>query len=395
MIRSSMERDVLIGRLKDLVIADKYPLIHYAGFSDTSDYVGQPRQTFSVVLSSDQLDAITDQIRPIYQQLVSDVRPHLSHVYGDLLPFDMIRIDCFFDTESNNLKALEINTRNVGMHEFVSWIDGQMVEQGIGMRDFVLDDVFIDAQMQIAHAIAGMDLSIAYVSNPQIPRWSYFDKLRRRVGGRIVDIAQTDIVTFGEKGMSVNGVNYNTLVKKYAGEYRDLLSTVNDQSGLAQLQPRWMRQFGKKAYLESLKAKSVLKTEVFDQNSSARYKECKDGLVLKADAKGSSKDIYLGQLYAQDTWNELIDRAGSGEGSWVVQEFCSAPQTSTVIHGGGVLTAPVQLGVFILPDPESSQGFKLDLVARVHLGKIGAVMFDPADINPKILFGSVIINDVT
>ena len=72
MLKLNSEPDV-IHKLATHEFAHTKPLIDYAGFAADSPYAGQPRQTFSLFLTTNQYHYIQQQAQLWYDQIRKDI----------------------------------------------------------------------------------------------------------------------------------------------------------------------------------------------------------------------------------------------------------------------------------------------------------------------------------
>lgn len=365
-------------------ISDKQPLTTAAGFKAATPFAGQARQTFSLLLSESTVAAIRAQLQPIYDQLITDCWPP-----SEPLPFDMIRFDAFLDPASDDLKILEMNTRNVGLHEVVEWLDGQ-VASALGVTTTgSLNRRFVANQKRLHGSLLGSDEPLLYLSSPTIPLWTYFDELTRAYP-HVKHVTASTELTYSDDGVSVDGQVYRAIIRKMAWPDSPALREFDENNQLRLLQPRWMRPFGLKNYLQQLTGSAILRTETYSDEHLAHYQHQKDQLVLKIINGGGSHAVYLGALYDAEAWQQKLDAASAEPEKWIMQDYYQPPVWPVMAHGLGERSVSTQLGIFILPSPTDPHQFDMDITVKGYAGSEDYFTFDPSDRKPDIWFGHVI-----
>lgn len=363
-------------------IEDKQPLRDYAGFEVGSLHAGQARQTFSLVLSAQTISNIRDQIAVLYEQLISECWPKHAP-----LPFDVVRFDAFLGAD-DEIKIIELNTRNVGLHEIAEWLDEVVGQCLSATTDFSINQHFVANQKLLHSTLFGNAAPLLYMTNPLIPKWKYFAELEKAYSSVCHVTAASDYVVTPH-GLQVGETTYRAVSRKFSwglsGDAEEL-----DQSGkIRVLQPSWMRKFGHKNYLPQFKSPTILASQQFEAGRLDEYCANKDELVLKIINSGGSKSVYLGASVSSDEWREHLEHAAQKPELWVMQEYFAPPQHDIIVHGGKTQNVPVQLGIFVLPKQHSHE-FEIDFVVKAFGGEDAYFTFDPSGLNPDIWFGHVI-----
>jgi len=376
--------DILAALSVDF-IKDKQPLIDYAGFEESSQYAGLPRQTFSLPLSANTISSIRATIRPMYDQLIAECWPK-----GAALPFDMVRFDAFLNQEDNSLNIIELNTRNVGLHEIVEWLDNVTARQlSVGTK-WSLNDSFIANQFKLHFSNSIKPSPLLYLSKPNIPAWIYFEKLQA-IYGTVCHITNPKDYEITEKGIRAAGTVYTAVTRKYSWQLEKANSQLVEKGIIKVVQPLWMRQFGKKDYLNKLDSSAILQSEAFNAANINDYVTRKDELVLKIINLGGSKSVYLGLMSSIEQWRRYLLVASQDPASWVLQEYSTPVKHNVIAHGLGKRNLPTQLGIFVLPNPSEPTLFNVEIVAKAYAGTEDYFTFDPSGQNPDIWFGNVVV----
>ncbi|MDL2341815.1 MAG: hypothetical protein QFB87_01920 [Patescibacteria group bacterium] len=384
MIQTAASTNDLIAHLCADFIKDKDPLITSAGFADSSPYAGQPRQTFSLVLSAATIQAIRDQVQGLYDEIIRDCWPK-----GEVLPFDMIRFDAFLEPTTNDIKILEINTRNVGLHEVVEWLDETVADEIGVTKNGSINQRFVQNQKVLHASLFGEDEPLLYMSPAFLPRWIYLAELEKAYS-KVAHITAAEQGEYTDNGVVVDGVCYRAITKKMAWPATETLKELDAKSEVRILQPRWMRQFGFKDYLQRLASPTVLRTETYSDEHLPSYLASKDQLVLKIIDGGNSKAVFLGGLLTDDDWRQKLEAASERPEKWIIQDYCAPPRLNIMAHGVGARELPSQLGIFLLPCPDDPTKFDMDLTVKSYAGTDQHFTFDPSGLNPDIWFGHVI-----
>lgn len=365
-------------------LRDKQPLITAAGFDPTSEFAGQARQTFSLMLSENTVAAIRQQVQGIYDQLITDCWPA-----NEPLPFDMIRLDAFLDPTTDELKIIEINTRNVGLHEVVEWLDNEVSNELGVAKPGSLNQRFVQNQKLLHSRLFGADEPLLFISPEFIPQWLYFDELTKAYSS-VKHISTPEEAETTETGISVDGQVYKAIVRKMAWPVTPELKALDASNLIRLLQPLWIRPYGLKNYLQRLSGPAILRTESYTDEHLERYLKDKDQLVLKITDGGGSKSVYLGALSNADDWREKLQIASERPNKWIIQDYFQPPSWQVIAHGQGERTIPTQLGIFVLPSPDNPRQFDFDITVKGYAGSDQHFTFDPSGIKPNIWFGHVI-----
>ena len=386
MIHIPTSQDNLISSLSVDFIADKQPLRDYAGFETGSKYEGQARQTFSLLLSSASLANIRQSVAELYTQLIDACWP-----VGQPLPFDMVRFDAFLDPKDDSLKIIELNTRNVGLHEASEWLDGVVAKQLNTKPEWSLNQHFVANQKHIHDNHFGADAPLLFMSKLEIPRWTYFDALVDAYP-RVHDVSDPAECELTEAGIIAGGATYQAVARKFSWDADEALTGLDASGAISVLQPLWMRPFGHKDYLPQFDSPAILKSEIFNPDSIDDYIQRKDQLVLKVIDSGGSKSVYLGPLSALRDWRSHLAIAAKEPKQWVLQDYIAPPVHMVIAHAQGARQIPIQLGIFVLPNPASPHDFSIDLVVKGYAGQDAHFTFDPSGLNPDIWFGQVLVS---
>jgi hypothetical protein len=384
MIKTTKSLNELQTALAADFITDKKPLRDYAGFEAGSIVAGQMRQTFSLTLSAKAVQEIKDQIGVLYQQLIA-----ACWRSGEPLPFDMIRFDAFLDSESNEIKIIELNTRNVGMHEIVEWLDDVVGVRTSSTKQFSLNRRFAQNQKLLHANLFGANTPLLYLSALAIPRWLYYEALADEYSS--VDFAgDPKSVATIDTGVVFDSKLYQAVARKYAWPSTPELVALDDANVIRVLQPLSMRKFGHKSYLQELTSPTLLGSETFTAANLEQYIENQDKLVLKVIDSGNSKSVYLGGSCSADEWQSYLNVAAEKPHRWILQDYIAPSNHLIIMHGGKPQEARIQLGVFVLPKVDAPNEFDIDIAVKAYVGDQQQFTFDPSGLNPDIWFGHVV-----
>ncbi len=384
MIKTVLSQLKIVEALKNDFIQDKQPLKDYAGFMPGSEYQDLARQTFSLVLSPESINSIRASIEVLYKQLLSSCWPKDKN-----LPFDMIRFDAFYNSADNSLKIIELNTRNVGLHEIVEWIDGVTARELSANQDWLLNKEFVKNQKILHSDHLNTNAALLYLTSSNIPKWKYFDELVAAYDS-VCHVTNPEDYTITTLGISVGDTTYNAVTRKYSWTTEPEIEELDTKNLIRVLQPLWMRPYGNKAYLTKLQSPTILRSEVFNAEHEDDYITRKDELVLKITNLAGSKSIYIGADCSDEQWRMHLSLASQKPESWVLQEYSEPTMNNVIVHGVGVACVPIQLGIFVLPDSDNPNEFKMDIVAKGYGGHDDYFKFDPSGLHPDIWFGNVI-----
>lgn len=365
-------------------IRNKEPLKTAAGFSPLSEFSGQIRQTFTLLLSAATIAAVRRQVQEIYDQLIADCWSE-----GEPLPFDMIRLDAFLNPDNDELKIIEINTRNVGLHEVVEWLDDEVACK-LGLAKLSsLNQRFVQNQKLLHSRLFADDEPLLYMTTVAIPKWIYLEELIKAYT-QVRHITTSGAVSSSETGISVDGHTYRAIIRKMAWPITSELRALDASNQIRVLQPLWIRPFGLKDYLQRLTSSAVLRTETYTDEHLEHYQQKKDQLVLKIIDGGGSNSVYLGGLYDAENWQQKLALASERPKKWIMQDYYQPPCLSVIAHGLGTRSLATQLGIFIVPSPADRHGFDMDIALKGYAGSNQHFTFDPSGIKPDIWFGHVI-----
>lgn len=384
MIKTFLSKSKIEEVIKIDFIQDKQPLRDYAGFASGSEYEGLARQTFSIVLSSESIDNIRASVEILYNQLLSSCWPK-----DKIMPFDMIRFDAFFDSNDNTLKIIELNTRNVGLHEIVEWIDEVTARELSESQSWSLNKEFVKNQKTLHTNQLASNTALLYMTNSNIPKWKYFDELVAAYDS-VCHITGPESCNITTTGVSVKGMSYSAITRKFSWPTEPAIEMLDTQNLISIMQPLWMRPFGRKDYLHKLQSSAILRSEDFTTKKIDEYTKNKNALVLKITKSGGSKSIYLGPDCSDKEWRKLLLFASQNPESWVMQEYTEPTRNTVIVHGVGTACVPIQLGIFVLPDSTDPGKFKMDIVVKGYGGQNDYFKFDPSGLTPDIWFGNVI-----
>jgi len=175
MIRTPYSIEELQTKLNGVVHKNTAHLKTSAGFSDDSPFAGQTRKTFSIVLRESDIDSIQADMQLLYDRICKDINFLASA--RTPFPFDFVRIDAFYNSDTSDLKVLEINGRDAGMHEIGEYCDQSVAEHLEIDFNEKLNDKIVDIQKKMQEAVVGPIESLLYISKPQKPKWLYYEAI--------------------------------------------------------------------------------------------------------------------------------------------------------------------------------------------------------------------------
>ncbi len=384
MIKTAQSQSEIQLALTTDFIVDKQPLRDYAGFEPGSVCEGRARQSFSLVLSAVTITHIHETIKILYDQLLAACWPE-----NTILPFDMVRFDAFVDPSSNELKIIELNTRNVGLHEIVEWLDDKTAAALNVVPQWSLNKHFVANQKLLHTSQLGDNPPLLYMTKPMIPAWKYHDELVAAYSSvrHVTDLTEYDVTPIG---LSLNGTIYKAIARKFSWATETDTEKLNTDGVISIMQPLWMRPFGHKDYLPKFDSPAILKSDIFDSEDIDEYEAKKDELVLKIINAGGSKSVYLGATCSNEQWRDYLRVAAQNPELWILQQYCKPHAHEVIMHGQGSKRLPIQLGIFVLPKPSAPHECSIDMVVKGYAGTDDHFTFDPSGLNPDIWFGNVI-----
>ena len=387
MIKTQLSLPEIQTQLRKLDVSQAAVLSSYAGFADDSQWPGQPRQTFSLVLQPADVAYLQDCMEQLYRTIRKDL---VVQPPADSIPFDFIRIDGYYDVESKKLQILEINSHDAGMHEIGEWLDAQTASAlKITVGD-KLNDVIANNQhaWQVAHL--GEFNRALFFSRPGIPRWLYYEAIQRRYPN-LVAISDYEAVTFKPTGVVLDGLEYKAVITKASGGRPKPIRLLDDAGQVSLVQSRINGYIGDKKYLESLPFDFVAKAVPIDPAKHKEYLEQQAELVLKKSISSGSRGVIMGRGLTADAWAKALQTVYLEHAAWTMQHYAKPGNGTVIGHGQANQTCRTQLGIFILPSTADPSQCSIDIVVKGYVGTDEAVMFDPAGYKPDIWFGNVIV----
>lgn len=354
------------------------------GFDPESEFAGRARRTFSLILAKEDVLFLENQLQTLYQQIKNDIGDQSK------LPFDAIRLDCFYDTTTHTFKILEINSRSVSMNEFTEWLDGQIGDSINAAASFSLNEQLVKNQYAIHRQVFSQGVPTLYISK-RPSNWIYMDYLTKQYRDLTVT-TDIDAMRVVPDGLEFNGQIYQSIIKQGV-DMPEGAWELDEEGQIKVLQSRTMRSIGEKDYLASLDLPSVARSRKISSQYRQEYIDNQKTLVLKQVDSSGARGVVVGPEHSELTWKKTVNTALKNPNEWIVQDFVSPPSVKIVEHGGVVRDAKVQLGVFLLPDPSSVKGVVIDVYARAYTGTKPYFMFDPASHIYDIWFGNVVISD--
>ncbi len=355
-----------------------------AGFDPKSAAAGQARQTFSVFLTTEDVELIKGKMLLLHKRLLKDLNEVTTP------PYDYIRVDAFFDPASKVLKILEINSKNASMHELCEWLDDQVLGTVDGQKAFSLNSEIAKNQKLIHEDHSGVPVQKLLYLSGNHDEWLFL-QAQTEVYGHAAKLARgLKNIKVTEAGLEYEGEHYRHITRK-----KHLLpkgsKSAHQEKRLSVASRFAMRRFGYKDYLAGLDFDFIPKSERFNAGKISEYLSGQDRLVLKEVDSGSSKGVFLGGDMRPEEWHHKIQSAGKSPQDYIVQEFVKPPKMAAAWHGLGLTWPAVQLGVFVLPNPNNGE-IEIDVYARARLDpKNKYFIFDPAGSDSAIAFGNVIV----
>lgn len=352
------------------------------GFDSESGYAGMARRTFSLVLTRNDVDFLYQRMSELYQRIREDINDTSD------LPFDALRCDAFYDATSRDLKILEINTRSVSMNDFTEWLDKQVAAKLDLPIAFSLNTQLTRNQSAIHRQIFGDTEPALYIAK-RINDWVYLPLLKSQYDNLTVS---TDVehLKCSSVGVVLSGQTFRAIIKH--GIDMPEGSWELDQKGMIKiLQPRVMRPIGEKDYLTSLDLECVARSRPFETALLPDYIASQQSLVLKQNDSSGARGVIIGPQHDGLVWRDALQVACLSPAEWTMQDFVTPPMTSIYTHGASACQARTQLSIFLLPDANQPNGFRLDFYARAYVGAEAYFAFDPASHMPDLWFGNVIV----
>lgn len=389
MIQTPLSQAKISDALSQLDLSQASELIRYAGFADASGFHGQPRQTFSLLLTQADIAYLESCMRQLYAAIQAglEVKPPTGSI-----PFDFIRIDAYYDAAQQKLQILEINSHDAGLHEIGEWLDdktGTVLGAPATKR---LNDLIANNHYAWQQAHLGDFDRAVFFSRAGIPRWLYYQALQRRYPN-LAAVSSWDGASFEADGIHCDGQTYRAVITKADGGRPQPVRALDDAGTIALVQSRHNGYIGHKKYLEALPFDFVAHAEAIDQTLHDDYRQQRADLVLKKNVSSGSRGVIVGRGVSESAWAEALQQVYVDPSAWTMQRYADPGAGSVIAHGQPTPACRTQLGIFVLPNPDDPSECTIDLVVKGYVGSDEAVMFDPAGYKPDIWFGNVIVTD--
>ncbi len=389
MIKTTLQLSQIKSKLQQVNTSKDVYLKTSAGFDQTSKFAGRYRKTFSLILSQDDMDLITSQMEQLYNKVCKDIdfSPSKSEPY----PFDYVRVDAFYDSAEKNLKALEINVRGAGMHEISELCDYYCAEALDENKLERLNDKIVSIQKNIQEAKLGPVNKLLYITQPNKPKWLYYDAVKRAYND-VIYVTNLKVLTAGPDGVILQDKTYTAITAKASGGLPEELWKLDKAGVISIIQPKIDRLIGMKEYLNELSFDFIASSRPLDKLNHELYIKNRRELVLKKSKSSGAKGVIVGVDASKGNWKKELEKAYTEPKEWLMQEFI--PPSSGIVVGHGDLIPKnnkVLLGIFILPDISDPTTITIDISVKLYDGLGSEIIFDPADIHEDIWFGNVIV----
>jgi len=275
------------------------------------------------------------------------------------------------------------------LHEIVEWLDEVTAAKLSIKPSSSLNKNFV-ANQKMLHSAQFEDAApLLYMTRPMIPNWKYYDELVASYSSvhHVTNPSEYEVTS---SGIVANGTQYSAISRKYSWRIGAKLEQLNADGLISILQPLWMRRFGHKDYLQEFESPAILQSDTLNPADINTYIANKEELVLKIVDAGGSKSVYLGPMCSDEKWRHYLLVASSNAAKWIVQQYVAPHKHDVAVHGKGLSNVPIQLGIFVLPNPTNPHDYSLDIVVKAYGGQQEYFTFDPSGLNPDIWFGNVI-----
>lgn len=392
MIRTALSVSEIRQRLKNAHIKDHQPLKTNAGFDIDSDYSGNARKTFSLLLHQGDLVYLQDAMQQLYEQICKDIQFIPSDEVP--FPFDFVRVDSYYNPLSKELKMLEVNVRGAGMHEICEFLDVFTAKELSAQPPILLNREIAKVQKAWQEAKIGPFQDALYVSKPLKRRWIYKEALQEIYGPGLVDCNNWNELVTSDDKVKMGDKFYKAIVAKAADRVPDKFWDLDAQGYISIIQPKLERRIGLKNYLSEINLPFVAKVSAVNSSKHQDYINNQSAYVLKIIDSSNARGIYIGAKTTPQEWLKLLSAAYSDQKRWVIQDYITSGNGTAVGHDGAELNREsFLLGIFLLPNIEDPSKVYIDFVVKAYNGKDQHVLFDPAGQDPNIWFGNVIIAD--
>lgn len=390
MIHTQLTTEELKNKLTKVNIQDREHLVTSAGFSETSTFRGQPRKTFSLILAPQDYIKIKEDMQTLYTKICRDIE--FKKTDKTPFPFDFVRVDAFYDSTIKDLKVLEINGRGAGMHEISELCDQCVAEAlDIPMQNR-LNDQIIAIQKKLQEASIGPVSDLLYITNPDKPKWLYFNAIERAYDN--VEYATSyDDINCGQEGVIYKDKIYRAITAKASGGIKKPIWELNDSGVISIMQPRTTKPVGIKSYLNNLDFDFVPKSTVLNEEKHSYYMANQNLLVLKKDRSSGSTGVIVGMDVPAEKWITALDTSYNKKTDWQIQDYVKPAEGIVVGHNGcQQRNNKVLLGIFLMPDINDPYKVAIDFSVKLYNGTSKEIIFDPADLHDDIWFGNVVIS---
>ena len=387
MIQAALSVPIIQKRLSQLNLAQQAVLTSYAGFADDSQHHGQPRQTFSLILGPNDVAYLQQCMEQLYQKIRQDLAVPPP---AGCIPFDFIRIDGYYDDQTKQLKILEINSHDAGMHEIGEWLDEQTagaLKVSVGRK---LNDTIANNQYAWQQAHLGDFDQAMYFSRPGIPRWLYYQAVQRRYPN-LVAVSDYEAANFKPTGVLLNDIEYKAIITKGSSGRPKPIRQLDDAGQISLVQSRINGYIGDKKYLESLPFDFIARAVAIHPDKHTEYLADRANLVLKKSISSGSRGVIVGRGLSAEEWDSALQNVYQEHAGWTMQDYVEPGEGVVVAHGQATENCRTQLGIFIMPSVADPSQCTIDIVVKGYVGHDRAVMFDPAGYKPDIWFGNVIV----
>ena len=387
MIKTQLSLTQIQAQLSQLDLSKAAVLAHYAGFAEASQWHGQPRQTFSLVLKPADIAYLQDCMEQLYRTIRQNL---VVQPPAGCIPFDFVRIDAYYNVETKQLQILEINSHDAGMHEIGEWLDEQTAAALKVSPGPKLNDTIANNQHAWHEAHLGDFERALYFSRPGIPRWLYYEAVQRRYPN-LLAVDNYETATFKPTGIFIDDLEYKAVITK-ADQARPLpVRQLDDEGQISLVQSRINGYIGNKKYLETLDFDFVAKAQPIDEAKHDDYVQQQAELVLKKNVSSGSRGVIVGRGLAADEWRKALTSVYDDPTGWTMQRYAEPGKGTVIAHGQAQKNCRTQLGIFILPSTADPSQCTIDFAVKGYVGNDEAVIFDPAGYKPDIWFGNVIV----
>ena len=387
MILSNKPQKEIAELVASLEVTDPYfSNTRNAGFSEASEHSGKQRIIFYQLVGADFVESLRVQCQELYDQMLID----FESKWGYKMPFDYVRVDAFMDHETDQLRILEINSRNADMYETTDMIDAQLAEDITESKHRMLVDKIVANQFQLhTQRLWSMPERLLYVYNGTEQK--LFRKALEKKYTNI-DACKTfeDVDGVSNAGVRYKETDYRAITRKFQKPSQEFYEYDKNNQIVIMMQLQW-EEFGKKGYLVGLEQAQNLTKPVSKETIRDVVMNHQD-LIVKATNSGGSRAVFVGKNYEKKDWIRLLETLLLDEDSeYIYQTYLQPKKQMMHVPGQGEIIAPVQYGVYILPRLDGTNQIDIDFHLRANLGTAKNFVFDPAGEKPEIAFGSIVV----